>query len=1158
MRLAKLSLEKYGMFTDRAVEFSPHARLHLVFGPNESGKTTALAAVTDLLYGVEERTRFNFLHANEDIRLGAEIVGRDGGHLAFRRRKGRKNTLVDDSDRPLPDGALDPWLAGVSRSVFEHAFGLSQQGLRAGGDAMLQAHGEIGRSLFAAASGLSGLAELGRQLREGAEALFKPSSRGSTQFDKLRAQHDAARRAIRELSVTYEAWRELTEQTESLSARYDDIRRKRAEIETKRHRLARVRRVAPSLAMIARLQEQLASYADLPDLPEGFDNQISECLAAIAEVDREHRGLEDGLADAGERVARIRLQPDLLVESARIDSLVELLQALREAERDLPEREIEFQEAQALLSDHSRRLGLDDADALLAAEPSVAERARAREIIAQSSKLKTVAAELHRQREGAAVELAVAEKKMSAADTARDPEPLRWRLAALRPEAEAVSGLIELCTSLDRRRTVFSQRAARLKPAVDLDCLTGLSVPTVDSVRRFGNELAELERQAADIAARRIILAREITAEEQARFELSAAALLPTPEAIGAARTKRDRLWGTARQFVLPDEAPDLDEAARATLARDVDKAIENADRIADRRDAESDRLARHAEIERRLDKANKAIQVLTADAADLADRRAAHNENWQRLWRSTGLTPGAPADMANWLDALATLIGDCQALDADTARLDALAIRWEALKPVVEALGTELGVSIHSLPLSLAMREMEAAIGSVAETWQSHRDATRDLTKAKDALVRIATAEQDLNQEIERWRAVWRQSMPGIGLGQDASEDEAEAALAVWSDVPATRTKRAIARHRADQMACMLQTSHAAVVALVERIAPDLVAADYIAAIVALRDRLAEAREAETAARQITDERARLNARIAGIQRRRATLHDERKSLAALVDLLDPADLASTADRIAARSQCRSDLLHLRGELAQQGDGLSEDTLSAECAALPTDAVSARMQTIDEDDRRLVEELSAIRAESEIAQRKRAELEGGRGAGSAAQEEAIAVAGLAVLARDYTRLEAACLLVTLALDRHRSRYQDPLIARASQLFATLTGQSFAGLALDYRETDVLTLVAARADGHRLPIAGLSEGTCDQLYLALRLASLGEFAVRADPLPFICDDLLVSFDDLRAGLALDVLADAGTELQVILFTHHGHIVDLARARLSDQVDVITL
>jgi chromosome segregation protein len=104
----------------------------------------------------------------------------------------------------------------------------------------------------------------------------------------------------------------------------------------------------------------------------------------------------------------------------------------------------------------------------------------------------------------------------------------------------------------------------------------------------------------------------------------------------------------------------------------------------------------------------------------------------------------------------------------------------------------------------------------------------------------------------------------------------------------------------------------------------------------------------------------------------------------------------------------------------------------------------------------------------------------------------------------------------------------------------------------------VPTLAGARADGQRVPIAGLSEGARDQLYLALRLAALGEFATRADPLPFICDDLLVSFDDVRAGLAPDVLAKAGAELQVILFTHHRHVVDLAKARLQDQVDVITL
>jgi 3-isopropylmalate/(R)-2-methylmalate dehydratase large subunit len=48
MRLRTLSLERYGPFTDHSINFSPDAKLHVVEGPNEAGKSCALAAVTDL------------------------------------------------------------------------------------------------------------------------------------------------------------------------------------------------------------------------------------------------------------------------------------------------------------------------------------------------------------------------------------------------------------------------------------------------------------------------------------------------------------------------------------------------------------------------------------------------------------------------------------------------------------------------------------------------------------------------------------------------------------------------------------------------------------------------------------------------------------------------------------------------------------------------------------------------------------------------------------------------------------------------------------------------------------------------------------------------------------------------------------------------------
>ena len=54
------------------------------------------------------------------------------------------------------------------------------------------------------------------------------------------------------------------------------------------------------------------------------------------------------------------------------------------------------------------------------------------------------------------------------------------------------------------------------------------------------------------------------------------------------------------------------------------------------------------------------------------------------------------------------------------------------------------------------------------------------------------------------------------------------------------------------------------------------------------------------------------------------------------------------------------------------------------------------------------------------------------------------------------------------------------------------------------------------------------------------------------------DDILVQFDDRRAEATLDALLELSRETQVIFFTHHRHLVDLARSRLNDAADVHTL
>ena len=89
-------------------------------------------------------------------------------------------------------------------------------------------------------------------------------------------------------------------------------------------------------------------------------------------------------------------------------------------------------------------------------------------------------------------------------------------------------------------------------------------------------------------------------------------------------------------------------------------------------------------------------------------------------------------------------------------------------------------------------------------------------------------------------------------------------------------------------------------------------------------------------------------------------------------------------------------------------------------------------------------------------------------------------------------------------------------------------------------------------------VKALSEGTRDQLYLALRLAVIESYAARSEAPPFVGDDIFASFDDARTGAGLEALAAIGDKVQPILFTHHRHVVDAAKARLGGAADVVEI
>ena len=158
-----------------------------------------------------------------------------------------------------------------------------------------------------------------------------------------------------------------------------------------------------------------------------------------------------------------------------------------------------------------------------------------------------------------------------------------------------------------------------------------------------------------------------------------------------------------------------------------------------------------------------------------------------------------------------------------------------------------------------------------------------------------------------------------------------------------------------------------------------------------------------------------------------------------------------------------------------------------------------------------------------------------------------------------YIRLQATIAVLRYAIDRYRKENEAPLLRRASSLFSRLTLEKYAQLEIDYDSGDRPQLWAREKDGAgSVPVDKLSDGAQDQLFLALRLAAIDEIVAKGTVVPFVADDLFVNFDDDRAAAGLKVLAELAGRTQVLFFTHHQHLLDLAAKHIPDQFNAVRL
>lgn len=1184
MRFRSLTLERFGHFTGGVLDLDAPTGLHIVCGPNEAGKTTVLAGICDLLFGIETRSAYNFRHDYSEMRLGAEIEAKDGRRLAFRRRKGRSNTVLDRDDGAMAESILAPFLgANVDRDLFQGLFGLDHARLRKGGEDLLQARGELGRMLFEAGSGIAGLGRVSRELDERANALFSVRRAASKPFYQALDRLSDARRRQRESAVGSDEWRQLTQRLKDADGRLAANREQLSAIEVARAAAERKRRVLPLVTSLREVEARLVPLEGTVDLPEGAAAERADALARLEAAQLSHARCTETAGRLSADLAAVTVPGRLLAEARRAETLYEQRAVIREQILDLPKREVELRQLHDQVADLLRRLG------------SSLPRERAREAVPPQPVLGEVRALLReegimRERMTAAREgLAKAEAEsrrltLRIGDLTRTAEPagLLEALAEVKAHGDVEGALADQraeAAGLDER---CGRQVAAL-PLWDRDAQALASVPVPDeaSVRRLEAAFADLAARDAGIATRHEALTEDRHRAVREIDALMAERDVPDAAAVAAARRRRDEGWRLVRAHLVDGAGPAADAVSRfagdAPLAAAFEAAMRDADALADRKEAEAQRVARYRELVARREEADQRIARIGVERAAAADERRRLDEEWRSHWLGAGVQPLSPREMAAWLARRGELLRDYEALRTCERRIERLAGEVETARGriagALRALGGEAG---EGEALAVLVRRADELAGRLAAAAAERRSLEQRLVEQQADLDRARRqVERDAAAELA-WTERWNRAVRALGCPSDAGPAAVEAMLAVIEELDRKLRQAADVGHEVVRMRQNVDAFGEAVAALWRDVAtepapavPELVSEgalpphapaapfddetpeDPIEAAGRLFSRL-------TSARKDADRRADLTRHLNEAMSEADAAHRQmavaRAALDRLLQLAGVADEDMLAEAI-GRSETRRGLIRRHAEIERDltaaGDGHARDELIAEVEDADPDRLLAELARLRAEQETLYAEGTEIGAQREALRRQLDELERGRGAGDAAQDAQQALTDLREVTADYARAKAASILLRRAVDRYREEQQGPLLGRASALFRTLTLEAFAGLRVDYDGHDQPVLKGERATGGVVPVDGMSDGTRDQLYLALRLAAVERYVGDAEPLPFVADDLLVNFDDDRAAAAFSVLEELGRSTQVLFFTHHSHLCSVARSRLGN-------
>lgn len=1175
MRIQKLYLDAFGPFTNYSIDLSSGKEgLHFIYGLNEAGKSCALRAISQLLFGIPPRSTDDFVHPYNSMCIGGTIS--DGVQtLKINRRKGNKGTLRNrDNDEVLEESALDVFLGGIDKETFEIVFGLSHNNLVEGGRVIVEGKGNVGEALFAASSGLGNLSKVKENLIKQAEELFKPSGSKpliNTAISKL----SEVRKNLKTSQLRPSDWSDKDKELHLAIESRDVIEIIIRESKAERNRLKRILDASPLVTKYFEVKEQLSTVADAQLLPNDFGEKFRTLLNKKDKYLGLKQIADEDLIRCEETIDKLSINEAVLIQEKEIEYLNSLYATNSKALNDSRESlkpQLHLLERQAIEALELFRHGIKlDTIPLLRIKPTL--RRRILDLGQKSESVKNRFDEADVSLEKLKITRSSVMTLLENLDLVVEPNELEKTIHRIRKSGDIEELLREKQKDAIVTKGNISAGIARLELwNGSMEELETLSVPSSETIERFRGEFERLEVQLKVSRERRNETGEEIRKIENQINALKREHDIPTEILLGEYRNGRNTCWRLVRQewenaappgkiniIDLQDTLTKLGvpEETMENLADTFETITRDTDGVSDRLRGEADRVAKLAQLETSKVSFQKKFDALVNEHTNSEVEYEKCSKSWRELWNSLGIEPRSPKEMAQWARKQQELVVNIGAFRSVNAEVD-------KLKLIIIDSRNELSTSLESLGESESCYEKSLAAlldraDSIVSSFKKIINERTQLNKTLELIDtnQIPEAERKISESKEKlaaWENEWAEAMNALRENKNASPGEANAVIQQIDDLTAMHDKIAEFLNRIDQIDEDDRHFSSKVRDLVKVVAINTGDMSEEQASQKLYNELMNNRLSKSQFDALKKQSAQTKKRISDSRYELNLIEEGLAALCREAQVIKPDELELAFQRSDERLKYEQAIHSIKENLIGLSQGLNLSEFIEIVKSENIDAIEPVLMQLDEKITIHEKELKVV---SEKIGRINKELEQMDGSAVAAQLEEDAQSLLADISTNieqYTRLKISEIVLARAIEQYRVKNQGPLLCRAGEIFSVLTLGSFERLRTDFGNDDEDILVGIRSVGKEsVEVPGMSDGTADQLYLALRLASLERFIKNHPPIPFILDDILVNFDDPRATATLRVLAELSQRTQVIFFTHHQHIIDIAKEEIDENV-----